>query len=125
MKKLVLTAAALMTLATGAFAQGHSHGDKKGPHGGPIQDVVGIEAELVVADRTVTIHVYDEAGKPVSATGYSGSALVGTGPTRQVVQLAPGADNLLSGSAAAAIPRGAPITLQLKAPGGKSGQAKF
>ena len=105
MKKLVLTAAALMTLATGAFAQGHSHGDKKGPHGGPIHDIVGIEAELVVADRTVTIHVYDEAGKPVSATGYSGSALVGTGPTRQVVQLAPGADNLLSGSATAASTR--------------------
>lgn len=125
MKKLVLAAAALLTLASAAFAQGHSHNDKKGPHGGPIQDVAGIEAELVLADRTVTVHVYDEAGKPVPAVGYSGSALVGTGQARQVVQLAPGADNVLSGTATGAIPRGTAVTLQMKAPGGKSGQAKF
>ena len=42
MRKLVLTAAALLMLAPAAFAQGHGHGDKKGPHGGPIQDVGGI-----------------------------------------------------------------------------------
>ena len=125
MKKLVLTAAAFLMLASGAFAQGHSHGDKKGPHGGPIQDVVGIEAELVLADRAVTVHVYDEAGKPVPSTGYSGSVLVGTGQARQVVQLAPGPDNTLSGAAAAAVPRGAQVTLQLRSPTGKSGQAKF
>lgn len=125
MKKFVLIAAASLMVAPAAFAQGHSHADKKGPHGGPIQDVVGIEAELVVAERAVTVHVYDEAGKPVPAAGFSGSALVGTGQTRQVVQLAPGAENVLSGTAAGAIPRGATVTLQLKAPGGKSGQAKF
>ena len=124
MKKLILTAATLLLLAPAAFAQ-HSHGDKKGPHGGAIQDVVGIEAELVVADRTLTVHVYDEAGKPVPATGYSGSALIGTGQARQVIQLAAGADNMLTGTATAAIPRGAQVTLQMKAPGGKSGQAKF
>ena len=54
MKKLILTAATLLLLAPAAFAQ-HSHGDKKGPHGGAIQDVVGIEAELVVADRVLTL----------------------------------------------------------------------
>ena len=125
MRKFVLTAAALVLLAPAAFAQGHNHGDKKGPHGGPIQDVVGVEAELVIAERTLTIHVYDEAGKPVPAAGYSGSALVGTGQARQVIQLTSGAENVLSGTAGSAIPRGAQITLQIKAPGGKSGQAKF
>ena len=127
MRKLVLTATALMLLAPAAFAQGHNHGDKKGPHGGPIQDVVGIEAELVVAERTLTVHVYDEAGKPVPVAGYSGSALVGAGQARQVIQLTSGSgtENVLSGTAGSAIPRGAQITLQIKAPGGKSGQAKF
>ena len=125
MKKLILAALVILALAPAAFAQGHNHGDKKGPHGGAIQDVVGIEAELVVTDRNLTVHVYDEAGKPVPATGYSGSVLVGTGQARQVVQLTAGTDNALSGVAGAAIPRGAPVTLQLKAPGGKSGQAKF
>ena len=124
LKKLILTAAALLFLAPAAFAQ-HSHGDKKGPHGGAIQDAVGIEAELVIADRTVTVHVYEESGKPVPAAGYSAFALVGTGQARQVVQLTASADNMLTGTAAAAIPRGAPVTLQVKAPGGWSGQAKF
>ena len=125
MKRLVLVAAALFVMASAAFAQGHSHTDKKGPHGGPIQDVVGIEAELILVERTITIHVYDEAGKPVAVAGYSSSALVGTGQARQVVQLAPGSDNILSGTAANQIPRGATVTLQMKDSGGKSGQAKF
>lgn len=86
---------------------------------------MGIEAELVMADRALTVHVYDEAGTPVPSAGYSGSALVGTGQARQVVQLAPGSGNTLSGTAGAAIPRGAQVTLQLKSPAGKSGQAKF
>ena len=125
MTKFPALLAAFLMMGSVAFAQGHSHGDKKGPHGGAIQDIVGIEAELVTAERTLTVHVYDEAGKPVPAAGYSGSVLLGAGQARQVVQLTPGADNTLSGTAAAAIPRGAAVTLQLKAPGGKSGQAKL
>ena len=126
MKKFALTAAVLLALAPAAHAQGHSHnhGDT-GPHGGPMQDVVGVHAELLTAERTLTVHLYDEAGKPVPATGYSGSALVGSGQARQVVQLAPANDNTLSGTAQAALARGAPVTVQLKAPGGKTGQARF
>lgn len=124
MRKLILTTFALLLLAPAAFAQGHAHGDKKGPNGGPLQDVVGIEAELVVVDRTITVRLYEESGKPVPITGYSGSALVGTGAARQVVPLV-AAENTLLGTAASAIPKGAAVTLQLKTPGGKSGQAKF
>lgn len=126
MRTFIVAAATCLALASGAFAQGHSHGaDRKGPHGGPMQDVVDVETELVVADKLLTVHVYDEAGRPVPAAGYSGSALVGTGQGRQVVQLAPGDGNTLSGTAAAAVPRGAQVTLQLKAPSGKTGQARF
>ena len=124
MKKIVLIAAMLLALAPGAFAQGHAHGDK-GPNGGPMQDVAGVHAELMMANRTLTIHVYDEAGKAVPTAGFSGSMLVGSGQTRQVVQLAPGAGNTLVGTATASVPRGAQMTLQLKTIGGKSGQAKF
>lgn len=126
MRTPIIAAAAFLALTTGAFAQGHSHGaDRKGPHGGPMQDVADVEAELVIADKLLTVHVYDEAGKPVPASGYSGSALVGSGQGRQVVQLVPGDGNTLSGTAAAAVARAAQVTLQLKAPGGKTGQARF
>jgi hypothetical protein len=125
MKKLPLWATALwLALAPAAFAQGHGHGDK-GPKGGPMQDVAGVHAELMVADRTLTIYVYDEDSKPIPAAGFSGSALVGSGQTRQVIQLASGSDNALTGTASTAVPKGAPVTLQLKAPSGKTGQAKF
>ncbi len=124
MRKFVLMAAMLLALAPTAFAQGHGHAEK-GPNGGAMQDVVGLHAELVVADRTLTIHVYDEAGKPVPTTGYTGSVLVGTGQTRQVVQLAPGAGNTLAGTATAVVPKGAQMTLQIKTAAGKSGQVKF
>ncbi len=125
MTKLYSTLAVLLMLAPAAFAQGHAHSDKKGPHGGLLQDVIGVEAELVTAERTLTLHVYDEAGKPVSVAGYSGSALVGTGAARQVVQLTPGSDNTMTGAAPAAIARGTSVTVQLKGSNGKSGQAKF
>lgn len=125
MKRISLFATVLiLALAPAAFAQGHGHSDK-GPKGGPMRDVVGIHAELVVVDRILTVHVYDEAGKPVAAKGYSGSAMVGTGQARQIIQLTSGNDNTLSGTASAAVTKDAPVTLQIKAPDGKTGQAKF
>ncbi|MGE0372895.1 MAG: hypothetical protein AB7Q01_13505 [Gammaproteobacteria bacterium] len=125
MKKSLLSAAALwLALGSAALAQGHSHGEK-GPKGGVMQDVAGVHAELVVAERTLTVYVYDEDGKPIPSAGFSGSALVGSGQTRQVVQLASGSDNALAGASSTAVPKGAPVTLQLKAPNGKTGQAKF
>lgn len=124
MKKLFLTATMLLTLAPAAFAQGHGHAEK-GPHGGKMEDVAGVHAELVVADRTLTVHVYDEAGKPVPTAGFTGSVLVGTGQARQVVQLAPAAANTMMGTATAVVPKGAQMTLQIKTAAGKSGQVKF
>ena len=125
MRRTILVAIAATALSTGALAQqGHSHGDQ-GPHGGKMQDAVGIHAELLTSERTVTVHLYDEAGRPVSAIGYTASALVGSGQSRQVVQLAPGAENTLTGTATGAVARGTPVTLQLKNPTGRSGQARF
>lgn len=124
MRKLLLAIVAAIGLSGGALAQGHSHGDQ-GPHGGRMQDVVGIHAELLFAERTLTVHLYDEAGKPVPSAGYTASALVGSGQSRQVVQLAPGAENTLTGTAASPVARGTPITLQVKNPGGRSGQVRF
>lgn len=43
-KKLVLAAIMLLLLVPAAFAQ-HAYGDNKGPRGGAIQEVAGIEAE--------------------------------------------------------------------------------
>jgi hypothetical protein len=123
MNRRLLTGA-MFFLPAAAFAQGHAHGER-GPNGGSMQDIIGIHAELVIADRTLTIHLYDERMQPQPATGFSGSLLVGAGQTRQVVQLASGSGNTLTGTSQTAPPRGTAMTLQLRNPANRSGQARF
>lgn len=119
-----LVAAAMMLWAGIALAQ-HSHGNTKGPNGGPMQDVAGVHAELMLSGNAVTINLLDEANKPVSAKGFSGSILIVAGSARETIQLASAGDSSLKGEAKAAVPSGAQVTLVLKNAAGKSGQAKF
>jgi hypothetical protein len=123
MKKF-LTVVALILWAGTATAQ-HSHSNMKGPNGGPMQDVAGVHAELVVVGNVVTINVFDESNKPTSAKGFSGSLLIVAGANRETVQLAVAGENSLKGEAKSAVPAGAVITLVLKNAAGKSGQVKF
>jgi len=123
MKYALLFAAALLW-AVPTFAQ-HKHGDQKGPNGGRMHDIAGVHAELVTAGATVTVNVFDEANKPVSTKGFSGSALVVTGADRETVTLTPAGENTLKGDAKAAIGSAASITIVVKTAAGKSGQARY
>jgi len=122
--KRILAVVALI-LWSGIAAAQHSHGNVKGPNGGPMQDVAGVHAELVVAGNVLTINLLDEANKPVPSKGFSGSALVVSGNTRETIQLAVSGDAALKGEAKSSIPAGAQVTLVLKNAAGKSGQVKF
>ncbi len=122
--KNFLIATMLLLWAGTAMAQ-HSHGSMKGPNGGPMQDVAGVHAELVLAGNVVTINFLDESNKPASAKGFSGSVLIVSGANRETVQLAPSGDNALKGEAKNPVAAGAAVTLVLKNAAGKSGQAKF
>ena len=123
MKYVALIAAALL-FTTAASAQ-HSHGNMKGPNGGPMQDVAGVHAELVTTGTTVTINLLDEANKPVSSKGFSGTALLVSGAERETVTLTPAGDSALKGEAKKAIAAGTSTTIVIKNASGKSGQAKF
>ena len=123
MKKLIALAAVL--LWSGVAAAQHSHGAMKGPSGGPMQDVAGVHAELMISGNVVIINVFDESNKPTSAKGFSGSVLIVSGSNRETVQLAPSGDSALKGEAKSPVPAGAVVTLVLKNAAGKSGQVKF
>jgi hypothetical protein len=123
MKKFLAVVA--LVLWSGIAAAQHSHGNMKGPNGGPMQDVAGVHAELVVSGNTVTINVFDEGNKSTSAKGFSGSLLIVAGSMRETVQLAVAGENSLKGEAKSPVPSGAAVTLMLKNAGGKSGQVKF
>lgn len=122
--KYVLMLACALLWSGSVFAQ-HKHGDQKGPNGGPMQDVAGVHVELVTTGSTVTVNVFDEANKPVSTKGFSGSALIVAGQDRETVTLAPSGENALKGEAKKAIAAGRSITIVLKTAAGKSGQAKY
>ena len=118
---------ALLLIATILFAVPVSAEDyEKGPNGGLMLDVAGMDAELMTAGNTVTINVFEPfKAKPVSTKGYVGAVLIAGGSTRETLTLAPQGENSLKGEAKNSIPAGATITLTIKTAEGKSGQAKF
>ena len=99
---------------------------EKGPNGGLMLDVAGIDAELLTSGNTVTINVFEAfKAKPVSTKGYVGAVLIAGESARETVSLAPQGENSLKGEARSPIAAGATITLTIKTAEGKSGQVKF
>lgn len=121
--KWTLALIATLALVGPAFTQ-HSHGDK-GPNGGVMEDVAGVHAELLASGNTITVNIFNEAGKALSTKAYSGSVLVVSGSNRETVTLAPSGDSALKGETKTAIGAAATITLMLKTDAGKTGQARF
>lgn len=129
MLKPFLTAALITLLPlSGAVAadkgHDHSHGEaEKGTHGGIVQDVAGVEAELVVTPGTVAVYLSDHGAAPVSPEGVMGSILLTHGATRMgTIALKPAGDRL---EGKGEVPAGADIVLSLRTKDGKTGQAKF
>ncbi|MFV3130788.1 hypothetical protein [Niveispirillum sp. KHB5.9] len=123
MLKSFLTAALIALMPVAAMAaDGHGHA-AKGPHGGLIQDVAGMEAELVVGTGTVAVYLSDHGAKTVSPEGVQGSLLLTQGTTRVgTIALKPAGDRL---EGTGAVPDGADIVLSLRTTDGKTGQAKY
>lgn len=118
---------ALLLIATLLFAAPASAEDyEKGPNGGLMLDVAGIDAELLTSGNTVTINAFvPNTPKPVSTKGYTAAVLIAGGNGRETVTLTPQGENSLKGEAKNPIAPGATITLTIKTAEGKSGQAKF
>ena len=99
---------------------------EKGPNGGLMLDVAGIDAELLTSGTKVTINVFDaDKPVPVPTRGYTAAVLIVSGKARETVALAPSGDNSLTGDAKAAITPDATVTLTIRTAEGKSGQVKF
>jgi hypothetical protein len=120
--KFVLMFIAAVVFAAPASAEEY----EKGPNGGLMLDVAGIDAELLTSGNTVTINVFEAfKAKPVSTKGYVAAVLVAGGAVRETVTLTPEGENSLKGDAKNPIPDGATIILTIKTAEGKSGQVKF
>jgi hypothetical protein len=120
--RFVLAILAALSMASPAFAEEY----EKGPNGGLMLDVAGIDAELLTSGNTVTINIFEAfKAKPVSTKGYTAAVLIAGGAGRETVTLAPQGENSLKGDAKNPIAASATITLTIKTADGKSGQVKF
>ena len=122
--KFILALSFVLSLAVTAVAQ-HNHGAQKGPNGGPVEDVAGVHLELVTSGTTITFYVLDESNKPTSAKGITASALVVSGANRETVTLTVEGESALKGELKKPIAPNATVSVTLKTPAGKSGQARF
>lgn len=99
---------------------------EKGPNGGLMLDVAGIDAELLTSGAAVTINVFKAfSPTPISTKGYSAAVLIIRGTGRETVALAPSGENSLTGEAKSVIAPGTTVTLTIKTSEGKSGQVKY
>ena len=120
--RFVLATVAALLMASPASAEEY----EKGPTGGLMLDVAGIDAELLTSGNTVTVNVFEAfSPKPVSTKGYTAAVLIAGGAGRETVTLAPQGENSLKGDAKNPIAASATITLTIKTAEGKSGQVKF
>lgn len=120
--KFIATILIALAFTAPAFAQ-HVH--EKGPNGGPMEDVAGVDAELITAGNKVTINVFDQKTKPVSTKGFTAAVLIAVSGGKETLTLIVTGENSMQGEAKAPVAAGAAITLTLKTAEGKSGQAKF
>ena len=120
--RFVLAILAALSLASPAIAEEY----EKGPNGGLMLDVAGIDAELMTSGNTVAFNIFvPNTAKPVPTDGYTAAVLIISGSGRETVPLAPQGENSLKGDAKSPIAPGATITLTIKTADGKSGQVKF
>ena len=120
--RLVLAILVALSMSSAAFAEEY----EKGPNGGLMLDVAGIDAELMTSGNTVTFNIFiPNTAKPVPTDGFTAAALIVNGSSRETLSLAPQGENSLKGDAKSPIAPGTTITLTIKTADGKSGQVKF
>ena len=107
-------------------AAAFAHGAPPPPaHGGQVaEDSAERWVELVISGDTLTVWMLDESQKPVPAAQLSGKATVLVAGKSQVLVLAPGDANSLTGRLPAAA-AGKMTTVLLLTVSGKTAQARF
>ena len=124
--KLRLFLPAFPLMAAVATSAAIAHEPMKGPNGGLQVDAGPYHAELVADGTTkVTLYLSDAEGKAIPATGFKANAIFVVEGKPQRFALDPAEGAKLVGMAPVAVPADAKGAVQLTAPDGKSGQAKF
>ena len=122
-RTILATALTLAAFTAPALAQHAAHGST-GPNGGRLEEAGRWHAELVTKGETVSVYLSDEAGKPLPAAGFKGTAILVLDGKPARIALEPDG-NRLAGTSSATLgerPKGA---VRLVGPGGASASARF
>lgn len=127
MRKFIVMLGVLSTVATAPFAAPWAHETGPGPNGGVKADAGSrYHAELVVAGTPdIVLFLYDANDKPVSATGFRGTAILVIDGKTHRISLEPAEGSKMQGKAPLAVPKGVKGVVQLTAPDGTAAQAKY
>ena len=93
-------------------------------HGGHEVEVGKFHVELVVKEREITLHVRDQADKPIDSKTVKATANVLSGKDKATVELTP-AGEALKGQVPFAIAKDAKVIVSFAVGGGKKEQARF
>jgi hypothetical protein len=99
--------------------------EAKGPNGGRVVDAGEYHVELVVSPTQVAVYLTDGSEKPVTTTGFKGTAILMAEGKAQRIALEPAQPNQLTGKSTAALPADVKGAVQLTAPGGKTALGQF
>ena len=99
--------------------------EAKGPNGGRIVDAGSYHVELVVKAGQVDVFLTDGSDKPVTATGFKGTAILMAGGKAQRIPLEVSDKAKLAGKSPVSLPADVKGVVQLTTPDGKTVQGQY
>lgn len=96
-----------------------------GPHGGKLQEVAGVEVELLVGSQDVTLCVYSNSATLLDARKYEATVTIVSGASRERIALRPTSSGRLHGAGGAPLRPYSSLTLDLTTPAGLTGRVEF
>jgi len=120
MKFRYLTLAVALLPGLPAYAH-----EPKASHGGRIAEAGPYHLELVAKDTAIEIFLIGENDKSIDPKGFKGVAIFTVGGKAERITLSPSEKQMLSGTAATALPSNPKGAVQLTAPDGKTATARF
>jgi hypothetical protein len=122
MKILSLIAAIMLW---GAPADAQRNDIVIGPHGGKLQEVSGIEVELLIGETEVTLYVYSLEKVLLDVRRYSASVDIVAGGHRELISLRPEETTKLVGNSKALLRPYSALTLYITVPGSATASVPF
>jgi hypothetical protein len=114
-----ITALAFVPLGASA------HAPKIGQNGGPQEDAGSFHVEIVPKGTVLQVYLKDHSDKPVSTSGFKGTAILVIKGKAERIMLTPAGENQLTGTSSVDLPPELKGAVQITTPAGSTAQAKF